>query len=240
VTRAAQPPGTHATLQGAGAGETPGLRVFIVTRDSACGECHEELGRGRMVFLAGERGALCLTCADLDHLLFLPRGDPALTRRARRYSGLSAVVLEWSRTRKRYERQGLLVERQAVERAETECLDDAEARARRSEREAERRAELDLAFVAQFATAVREQYPGCPPDRAEAIAAHACARHSGRVGRSADARRLGEKAVHLAVVAHVRHTETRYDELLHRGDRDTARHLVREDVDRVLDRWSEG
>jgi hypothetical protein len=25
---------------------------------------------------------LCLSCADLDHLIYLPRGDAALTRRA--------------------------------------------------------------------------------------------------------------------------------------------------------------
>ena len=49
-----------------------------------------------MIFLAGNQGALCLTCADLDHLAFLPPGDAALTRRARKYSTLAAVVLKWA------------------------------------------------------------------------------------------------------------------------------------------------
>jgi hypothetical protein len=63
-------------------------------------------------------GALCLACADLDHLWFLPSGDAALTRRAGKYSTLKAVVLKWSRARNRYERQGLLVEEAALHQAE--------------------------------------------------------------------------------------------------------------------------
>ncbi|MBA7682733.1 hypothetical protein ES703_91085 [subsurface metagenome] len=119
------------------------LKVFITTRESSCGECGEDLGRKTWITLEKDRGALCLSCADLDHLVFLPSGDAALTRRARKYSMLSAVVLKWSRARKRYERQGLLVEDQALEQAERECLADSKVRARRKEREAERRAEMD-------------------------------------------------------------------------------------------------
>ena len=57
------------------------LKVFISTRESTCGECGEKLGNGAWIMLAEERGALCLACADLEHLVFLPSGDPALTRR---------------------------------------------------------------------------------------------------------------------------------------------------------------
>ena len=46
----------------------------------------------------------------------------------RRHSTLSAVVLKWSRARNRYERQGLMVEEQALEKAEEECLADSEGR----------------------------------------------------------------------------------------------------------------
>jgi hypothetical protein len=217
------------------------LRVFIPSRESHCDDCGEDLGRRAMIFLAGNRAALCLTCADLDHLTFLPPGDAALTRRARRHSTLAAVVLKWSHARRRYERQGLLVEERALQCAEAECLNDAEARARRRDREAERHAELDAEFVARFAARIRQLYPGCPPDRPEHIASHACQKYSGRVGRSAAATRLDEGAVQLAVVAHVRHDETRYDELLARGvERRDARDRVREEVDRVLSRWRNG
>src|SRR5258707_15018998 len=85
------------------------LKVFISGRESTCDECSEMLGRGAWICLLGERGALCLSCADLDHLVFLPAGDTALTRRARKHSMLSAVVLKWSHARQRYERQGLPV-----------------------------------------------------------------------------------------------------------------------------------
>ena len=217
------------------------LRVFISNRDARCDDCGEDLGRHAMIVLAGDRGALCLSCADLDHLTFLPPGDAALTRRARRHSTLAAVVLKWSRARKRYERQGLLVEEEALRSAEDECLTGAEARASRRNREADRRVELDAAFVAGFAARIRQLFPGCPPDRAERIASHACEKYSGRVGRSAAAKRLDEEAVQLGVVAHVRHHETRYDELLACGlDRWDARDRVREEVDRVLSRWRAG
>src|SRR5712692_6124066 len=103
--------------------------VFQIVRDSACAECGEELGKGRFLRMEAQR-PLCLACADLDHLVFLERGDAALTRRAMRHSTLWAVVVRFSRSRKRYERQGVLVEQQALARAEQECLSDAVARER--------------------------------------------------------------------------------------------------------------
>jgi hypothetical protein len=92
--------------------------VFITPRDSVCDEWGDKLGSGAWIMLAGERGALCLTCADLDHLVFLPSGDAAVTRRAKSQSTLTAIVLKWSRARKCYERQGVLVEEQALELTE--------------------------------------------------------------------------------------------------------------------------
>lgn len=214
------------------------LKVFIAARESKCDECGEDLGHHAWVALAGERGALCLTCADLDHLVFLPSGDAAVTRRARKHSTLRAVVLEWSRARKRYERQGLLVEEAALAQAERECLADAEARARRREREAARRGELDRQYVEQFARRVREIFAGCPRGADTAIAEHACLRYSGRVGRSAAAKALGEEAIRLAVAAHVRHTKTNYDQLLASGwNRHDARAEVADQVRSVLAAW---
>ena len=48
------------------------LKVFISSRDSVCYECGENLGRGAWISLVEDKGALCLACADLDHLIFLP------------------------------------------------------------------------------------------------------------------------------------------------------------------------
>lgn len=128
--------------------ETQDLKVFITTGESTCSECGEELGRHAWIMLAGERGALCMACADLDHLVFLPAG---------------------------------------VEHG---------------------------------------------------IAAHACRKYSGRVGRSAAAKALDEPAVLLAVAAHVRHAQTGYVALLAAGvERHEARRRVQDRVDAVLAEW---
>ena len=211
--------------------------VFWIIRDSVCAECGEELGRGRFLRMEAQ-SPLCLRCADLDHLVFLPRGDAALTRRASKYSTLRAVVVRFSRSRKRYERQGVLVEEAALARAEQECLSDAEARQRGRERAAERRQELDAEYVEQFARRVGDLFPGCPQDEQRAIAENACQKYSGRVGRSAAAKELQTEAIELAVRAHVRHAHTRYDELLARGtSRGDARGLVAGLVTKRLEGW---
>ncbi|WP_051423188.1 hypothetical protein [Arthrobacter sp. MA-N2] len=86
-----------------------------------------------------DEAPLCMTCADLDHLTYLPAGNTTLTRRARKAGGLSAVAVRFSRSRRRYERQGILVEEQA--------LADAEAPTRRRARDEERRREADSQLV---------------------------------------------------------------------------------------------
>jgi hypothetical protein len=179
-----------------------------------------------------------MACADMDHLVFLASGDAALTRRARKASGLSAVVVRFSRARRRYERQGVLVEEAALVQAEEECLADEEARARRRERDAERRGAQDVELHARMAAEILSLFPGCSPERAESIARHAAERGSGRVGRSAGGRALDTGALELAVAASVRHEDTPYDDLLMSGvDRDEARDRIRDQVRRVLDDW---
>ena len=215
------------------------LTVFITSRASKCDECDENLGKGAWITLQGsDKKAACLSCADLDHLVFLPSGDMALTRRSRKYSKLAAVVVKWSRARKRYERQGLLVENEAIEQAEIECKADTQQRELRRALAAVRRAELDEEYIDRFAIRVRELYPACPAGREKVVAEHACRKYSGRVGRSAAAKELDENAVRLAVTAHIRHQETDYDELLFEGlDRSQARERVRGLVAGVLERW---
>jgi len=217
------------------------IKVFVSHRDSKCDECGEQLGRQAWITLEENKGALCLACADLDELVFLPTGDAALTRRARKHSMLSAVVLKFSKARGRYERQGLLVEENALNQAEAECLADADARGRRAERQRERQAELDRSYVEQFAKRIRELFPACPAARELQIAEHACRKYSGRIGRSAAAKSFDQAAVLLAVAAHIRHRETNYDELLAaEWDRTDARVQVKYQVDELLRRWQRG
>jgi len=214
------------------------IKVFISHRESKCGDCGEDLGRQAWITLERDKGALCLSCADLDELVFLPTGDAALTRRARKHSALSAVVLKFSRARRRYERQGLLVEESALQQAETECLADIEIRSRRAERERFRREDLDHQYIQAFANRVKELFPHIPRGREKKIAEHACRKYSGRVGRSAAAKSFDEEAVCLAVLAHIRHRETDYDELLGKGwPRHESRSRVRTRVDQISDSW---
>ena len=211
--------------------------VFSIVSDSVCAECGRELGRGRFLRLEAKR-PLCLPCADLDHLVFLARGDAALTRRASRYSTLWAVVVRFSRSRKRYERQGVLVEEEGLARAEQECLSDAEARRLARERAAERRQEHDAIYVSAFAQRTGELFPSCPVEEQRAIAEHACQKYSGRIGRSASAKDLDADAVDLAIRAHVRHQHTQCDELLASGtERHEARAQVAAAVAKCLDHW---
>jgi hypothetical protein len=102
----------------------------------------------------------------------------------------------------------------------------------------EKRAEADVAFVREMADAIVRMFPGCPAEEAADIAGHAGLRGSGRVGRSLAGRHLQEEAVRLAVVAHVRHVHTRYDELLMSGvARQDARVAVASRIDSVLSQW---
>lgn len=212
--------------------------VFSVLNASVCGSCGADIAKGDLLRMEKER-PLCLSCADLDHLVYLPAGDPALTRRSRRHSTLSAVVVRFSRARKRYERQGLLIELPALELAERECLNDEEQRARARERAGLARERSDADYVRAFGEQVRAAYPACPAAEAEAIAGHACLKYSGRVGRSAAARQFDPVAITLAVAAHVRHRHSQYDKLLAQGwDRGDARHAVDGAVHAVLERWS--
>jgi len=212
-----------------------GLVVVQPLRKRHCAGCR----RGPLALLVVEGGVpRCLDCADLGHLVFLPRGDTALTRRAREESALSAVVVRFNRRRGRYERQGVLVEEAGLARAEERCLADAEARRRRRVRDAGRRAVEDVRFTEVFAAEIRRLFPGCPKERARTIAAHASVRGSGRVGRSAAGRALSEGAVVSAVAASVRHVDTPYDQLLMSGvPRYEARRRIAAGVERVLRSW---
>ena len=211
--------------------------VFIVRRDTKCAECGEELGKGRWIRVENEK-ALCLACADLAHLEFLPSGNTALTRRATKHSPLRAVVVQWARARNRYERQGILVTTHAIESAEVECLADDDRRARQRERAAALRESEDHEYESAVAENLKAMFPGCPPEEAARIAAWTCRKHSGRVGRSAAAKEFDPQALRLAVVAHIRHEHTSYDEMLMKhGDRAHAREMVRSEIEKVLASW---
>lgn len=99
--------------------DEPELVVFWVVSESQCSKCNQELGKGMFLLMEGNN-PLCLNCAGVGDLVFLSSGNPKLTRRAHNYSSKSAVVVRFSKTRKRYERQGILVQSEALKKAESE------------------------------------------------------------------------------------------------------------------------
>jgi hypothetical protein len=90
------------------------IAISPLNRDWKCQRCG---GVTDFLMMEGE-GPSCMNCVGLGGFVYLPAGDPDLTRRAKAKSKRFAVVLRFSRTRKRYERQGLLVKEAALDAAE--------------------------------------------------------------------------------------------------------------------------
>jgi hypothetical protein len=82
-------------------------------------KCHRCGDSGNLLMMENA-GPACLRCVGLDDLEFLSAGDALLTRRAKAKSARHAVVVRFSKSRRRYERQGLLVEPAAMTAAQRE------------------------------------------------------------------------------------------------------------------------
>ncbi len=198
----------------------------------SCGTCSaRNAGRGcrRAASWSWERG---------NPYAWRARGWGNLTRRAGKYSERSAVVVRFSRSRGRCERQGILVEQAALEKAERKCVEDAEERVAARVRAAEARGEQDRELLRRMMERLADLFPGCPRGEIRKIAAHSAARGSGRVGRTAAGRNLEERALTPAAIAAIWHRHTNYDSLLASGvDRELAREQVADKVEEVLDAW---
>ena len=84
--------------------------------DWTCHRCND----GGNFLIMENAGPACLRCTGLDDLVFLTAGDASLTRRAKMRSIRHVVVVRFSKSRGRYERQGLLVEPQALAEGQRE------------------------------------------------------------------------------------------------------------------------
>ena len=216
----------------------PDLFVFeLVSEPGNCSECDSSLNTGDLFFLE-EKNLVCLQCADMDHLEFLPSGDATLTRRSRKHSPLSAIVKRFNRRRKRYDRLGILVTPESIDAAHAQNKGDELERAKKREQAKTLRIKQDKKLIDDMTEMILTDFPGCSSDEAHQIAAHTALRGSGRVGRSEAGRNLKGKAIELAVIAWVRHQHTDYDELLMRGvERYEARDRIKSKRDDVLNRW---
>lgn len=220
--------------------KAPAPVIFQTSKDATCSECGLELFKDDLLFMDGDQ-PLCLTCGGFGGLEYLSAGNVALTRRSTKYSSKTAVVVRWSKARKRYERQGILAESAAIEKAEHECLEDADERAAARARNAERRTKEDEQLVVRMKEQIAKLFPGCPAEEIATIAEHTAVRGSGRVGRSEAGRSLAEDALTAAVIASIRHRHTNYDNLLAFGTpRPIARQQIADKIDKVLELWRQG
>jgi hypothetical protein len=93
--------------------------LVVIRPLNAAWTCHRCGGTGDLLMMENP-GPACLRCVGLDDLEFLSAGDALLTRRVKGKSARRAVVVRFSKSRRRYKRQGLLVEQQALTEAQRE------------------------------------------------------------------------------------------------------------------------
>ncbi|MDH7446477.1 DUF2293 domain-containing protein [Aquimarina sp. 2201CG14-23] len=214
--------------------------IFLTKKEKlSCKTCGRRISLGKSFVAESEdHKGTCFGCSPFVGYVMLPPGDAAMTRRSKKHSTLCGVVLAWNQRRKRYERRGQLVEEEAIEKARLECEKDQAARDLKNKKAAIIRAQKDREYIADFAMAIRERYPNCPPKRELDIAIHSCEKHSGRVGRTADAKQFDPKMIDLAVTAHIRHKETNYDAQFGKGKRKKEiRSDIQSDVSAILRKW---
>lgn len=219
---------------------TTGQNIFLTKKEKlSCKKCGKAVPLGQAFVAESETAkGTCFKCSPFEAYTLLPPGDAALTRRSKKHSELCGVLLMWNQRRRRYERKGQYVQAQAIQKAKIECAADKEERAKKNQKAAVVREVKDKEYIANFAQAIRKEYPNCPANRETAIAQHACEKHSGRVGRTANAKIFDKKMIDLAVEAHVRHTETNYDSQFGKGKRKREiRSNVSFDIQRVLRSW---
>jgi hypothetical protein len=142
--------------------------------------------------------------------VFVPRGDPALTRALLARGALRVVDEQRGKLRQ----VGVAATPASLEAARAEVARTAADRAVTRERSRARREREEARYVAAFDAAVRRLFPSIPDRDREAIVARACEVGSRRVGRCAAAKALDEEPLRLAVRAWIRHAHTDYDRRL--------------------------
>lgn len=73
--------------------EDDSLAVFYSDYDLKCAECGKDILKHSLIFNLPVKRAVCLSCAGLDKLVYLPSGNTALTVRSCKYPEVSAVVM---------------------------------------------------------------------------------------------------------------------------------------------------
>lgn len=94
----------------------------------------------------------------------------------------------------------------------------------------------DLSLIETAATELDKQFPDLPEKEKAVVLKHGFRKHSGRVGRTSTLSM--PRKILLAVIAHVRHRHTQYDDLLTRGvDRTDARKAANRKIGSIMRGW---
>ncbi|RAQ46344.1 hypothetical protein AFGD_000501 [Aspergillus flavus] len=164
--------------------------------------------------------------------VFVPKGDVYVTRNCRANTKESerTVYTVFDKTGKRT--LGIRVPSDIY----AAVLESAAATAETRANAVKLRDEKDLAHSRQI---LRTQFPLMPAESLEAILNHAFLKGSGRVGRTAT--QSDKRKADLAVEAHIRHTHTPYESMLHAGaGREEARNAVWGLVKAIKTAWEGG
>ncbi|KAE8392280.1 hypothetical protein ETB97_001152 [Aspergillus alliaceus] len=164
--------------------------------------------------------------------VLVPKGDVYITRNCRANTKASerVVYTVYDKTGKRT--LGIRVPSDIYAAVIESAAKTAETRAHA----VKLRDEKDLAHSRQV---LRSRFPLMPAESLEAILNHAFLKGSGRVGRTAT-KTDGRKA-DLAVEAHIRHTHTPYESMLHTGTgREEARKAVWGLIQAIKAAWEGG
>jgi hypothetical protein len=185
----------------------------------------------------GENG-FCLKCAGLNHLVFLPSGNPTLTRRASKYSSVKAIVKQINLTYKGYERIGILVEEVALQKAREECIFEEKNPDIASSQKSRKQDKFESHYIETFSIQIQSHYPSCSKEDVLKIAAFAYRNYLGKTRPSFSFKKLNSENIDLAVRIHVLHYYTNYSEL-HRLGRDTenVRNQLLSTVNEIIGKW---
>jgi len=214
--------------------------IFLTRKETlVCNQCYKAIAKGHHFVAETEKNkGTCLKCSTFRSFSFLPSGDAAMTRRSKKHSTRCGVVQQWNHRRKRYERKGQFVELNAILLAKKECEADKGKREVSNKKAAIKREIDDKAYILEFSKAIKSRYPNCPINRETEIAQHACLKYSGRVGRTANAKQFDIKMIDLAVEAHIRHSETNYDNQFGKGKgKREIRSNLKYDILKIMGNW---
>ena len=161
-------------------------------------------------------------------------GDAFITRRVK--SCDETVYLRMEKSRGYSSIIGILAPTTVVESAQLEAKRTEETRRRAREKATRRRRRKDRKVLNDVVNQMMRDFPGMPYLEAEEIAQHAFAVGSGRVGRSSFIDL--EDKIDMAVIAHIRHVHSRYEELLDEGwYREDARAEAGKEISIVYELW---